>query len=152
LASGPQEGREVTDGRKGKVEVIGSLPLLLHDDFTLTLNNVLYVPLLKRNLISIASLEDDGYECLFGNNKCTIKFNNVIAGLAPRQGMLYMLSLNDFPMINVCDVTSKQRRIFDYDNETFLKVWHCRLGHISRGGIECLIKEEILMLLDFFLI
>jgi hypothetical protein len=69
LASGPQEGREVTDGRKGKVEVIGSLPLLLHDDFTLTLNNVLYVPLLKRNLISIASLEDDGYECLFGNNK-----------------------------------------------------------------------------------
>jgi hypothetical protein len=150
LASGPQEGREVTDGRKGKVEVIGSLPLLLHDDFTLTLNNVLYVPSLKRNLISIASLEDDGYECLFGNNKCTIKFNNVIAGLAPRQDMLYMLSLNDFPMINMCDVTSKQRRIFDYDNETFLKVWHCRLGHISRGGIECLIKEELLMLLDFF--
>jgi hypothetical protein len=39
---------------------------------------------LRRNLISIASLEDDDYECLFGNNKCTIKFDDIIIGLAPR--------------------------------------------------------------------
>jgi hypothetical protein len=97
----------VADGCEAKVEVIETLPLLLHSNFTLTLNNILYVPSLRRNLISIASLEDHGYECLFGNNKCTIKFNNVIVGLAPRRGMLYMLSLNDFPVMNVCDVTNK---------------------------------------------
>jgi hypothetical protein len=97
----------VDDGCEVKVEVIETLPLLLHGDFTLTLNDVLYVPSLRRNLISIASLEDDGYECLFGNNKYTIKFNNDVVGLALRRGMLYMLSLNNFPMMNVCDVTSK---------------------------------------------
>jgi hypothetical protein len=97
------------------------------------LNNVLYVPSLRRNLISVASLEDDGYECLFGNNKCTIKFDDVIIGLAPRRGMLYMLSLNDFPVINVCDATNKQRRIMTSNNETSSKLWHCRLCHISRG-------------------
>jgi hypothetical protein len=78
------------------VEAVGTLPLLLHGGFTLTLNSVLYVLSLRRNLISVSSLEDDGYECLFGNNKCTIKVNDVIVGLALRQGTLYMLFLNDF--------------------------------------------------------
>jgi hypothetical protein len=69
----------VVDGREANVEVIGTLSLLLHDDFSLTLNNVLYVPLLRRNLFVVASLEDD--ECLVGNNKYIIKFNDVIVGL-----------------------------------------------------------------------
>jgi hypothetical protein len=110
-----------------------TLPLLLHGSFNLTLDSVLYVPSLRRNLISVASLEDDGYECLCGNNKCIIKFDDVIVGFALRQGMLYMLSLNDFFMMNVCDVTSKRRRISTSDNETSLKLWHCHLGYISRG-------------------
>jgi hypothetical protein len=74
----------VADGHEAKVEAVGTLPLLLHGDFTLYLNNILYVPLLRRNLISVASLVDDGYECLFGNNKCTTKFDDVTIGLAPR--------------------------------------------------------------------
>jgi hypothetical protein len=97
----------VADGREVKVEGVGTLPLPLHDSFTLYLNNIIYVPSLRRNLISVASLEDEGYECLFENNKCTIKFNDVIIGLAPRRGMLYMLSLNDFLVMNVCDITNK---------------------------------------------
>jgi hypothetical protein len=63
--------------------------------------------------------------------------------------MLYILSLNDFPVMNVCDVTNKRRKITTSDNETSSKLWHCRLGHISRGRMECLIKEEILMPIDF---
>jgi hypothetical protein len=35
------------------------------------------------------------------------------------------------------------------DNETSSKLLHCRLGHILRGRIECLIKEDILVPLDF---
>jgi hypothetical protein len=63
--------------------------------------------------------------------------------------MLYTLSLNDFPVMNVRDATSKRRRISTSDNEASLKLWNCHLGHISRGRIKCLIKEEILMPLDF---
>jgi hypothetical protein len=34
--------------------------------------------------------------------------------------------------------------------ETSSKLCHCHLGHISRGGgVECIIKEEILAPLDF---
>jgi hypothetical protein len=147
--TGTERSLQVSDGREAKVEAIGTLPLLLHGCFTLYLNNVLYVPSLRRNLISIASLEDDGYEYLFGNNKCTIKFDDVINGLAPWRSMLYMLSLNDFPVMNVCDVTNKRRRILTSDNETSSKLWYCHLSYISRGRMECLIKEEILVPLDF---
>jgi hypothetical protein len=81
-----RKGEKPSSGykREAKVEAVGALPLLLHGGFTLNLNNVLYVPLLRRNLISVASLEDDGYECLFRNNKYHIKFNEVIIDLAPR--------------------------------------------------------------------
>jgi hypothetical protein len=58
--------------------------------------------------------------------------------------MMYMLSLNDFPVMNVCDVTNKQKRNNSSDNETSSKLWHCYLCHISRGRMERLIKEEIL--------
>jgi hypothetical protein len=138
----------VADGHEAKVEAIGSHPLVLHGSFTLILNNVLYIPSLQRNLIYVSLLEDDGFECLFGNNKCTISFNNKVVSLAPRQGMLYMLFLNDFPMMNVSDVTSKRKKSSS-DNETSSKLWHCHLCHISRGRIESLIKEEILQPLDF---
>jgi hypothetical protein len=148
--TGRERSLQVANGREAKVEAVGILPLLLHGGFTLNLNDVLNVPSLRRNLISVASLEDDGYGCLFRNNKCTIKFDDVIISLAPRRDMLYMLSLNDFPVMNVCDVTNKRRRISAGDNETSLKLWHCRLDHILRMRMEHPIKEEILAPLDFF--
>jgi hypothetical protein len=139
---------KVANGREARVEAVGSLPLVLHGGFTLHLNNVLYVPLLQRNLIYVSLLEDDGYEYLFENNKCTIIFNDKVVGLAPKQGMLYMLSLNDFPMMNVCDITNKRKKSAS-DNETPSKLWHCHLGHILRGKMDHLIKEEILQTFDF---
>ena len=57
-----------------------------------------------------------------------------------------MLSLDDnYSVMNVCDAMYKRK----HDNETSSKLWHCRLGHISRGRMEHLIKDEILQELDF---
>jgi hypothetical protein len=44
------------------------------------------------------------------------------------------------------NVSSKRKR---RDDATSAKLWHYRLGHISKGRIERLIKEDILHLLDF---
>jgi hypothetical protein len=74
--------------------------------------------------------------------------NDKVVGLAPRQDMLYMLSLNDFHVLNVCDITNKRKKSVS-DNETSSKLWHYCLCHISRGRMKCLIKEEILQPLDF---
>jgi hypothetical protein len=44
------------------------------------------------------------------------------------------------------NVSSKRKRC---DDATSVKLWHYRLGHISRGRIERLIKDDILTPLDF---
>jgi hypothetical protein len=43
------------------------------------------------------------------------------------------------------NVTKKRKRIDTISS----KLWHCRLGHISRGRIERSVKESILPHLEF---
>ena len=84
----------MTNGVEAEVEAIGDLSLELDDGFVLQLSDVLYVPSLRRNLISVSRLDDDGYDCHLGNGKCQIVFNNKCVGLAFRQDKLYLLSLS----------------------------------------------------------
>ena len=81
-----------------------------------------------------------GHFCEFGNNKCVIKFNSINVGLAVRQGKLYMLSLDDDSIMNVSNISNKRKRF----NETSSKLWHCRLGHISRGEWNVSLKMKYL--------
>jgi hypothetical protein len=74
----------IANGVEAEVEAIGDLSLELDDGFVLKLSCVLYVPSLRRNLISLSRLDDDGYDCHFGNGKCQIVFNNKCVGLAFR--------------------------------------------------------------------
>jgi hypothetical protein len=139
---------------QANIEAIGDLSLELNNGFVFRLKEVLYVPSLRRNLISVSKLDDDGIDCHFGNDKCKILVNNECVGLAFRQDKLYLLSLDENAN-NVCDenmndspsanVTKKRKRIDDASS----KLWQCRLGHISRGRIERLIKESILLHLEF---
>ena len=130
LAKGERKLR-VADGHETDAEAVGTLPLLLSSGFILNLNNVLLVPIMRRNLIFISVLDDNGIHCNFGNNKCLLKFDDAIVGLAPRHDKLYLLPLNDSSVMNVCDVTNKRKR--SITNETSSKLWHYCLGHISMG-------------------
>ena len=120
----------------------------------LKLSDILFVLSLRRNLISVSCLDDDGYDCHFGNGKCQIVYNNKCVGLAFRQDKLYLLSLyenmNDVSTENEnasssMNATNKRKRVHDVSS----KLWHCSLGHISRGRIERLIKKSILPPLEF---
>ena len=90
----------------------------------------------------------------FGNGKCQIVFNNKCVGLAFWQDKLYLLSLSE--NVNAVstenenasssmNATNKRKRVHDVSS----KLWHCRLGHISRERIEQLIKKSILSPLEF---
>jgi hypothetical protein len=95
----------VANGIKAEVEAIGELPLELNNGFVLKLTDVLYVPSLRRNLISVSRLADDGYDCHFGNGQCKIMFNNKCVGLAFRQDKLYLLSL--YQNVNVVSTNNE---------------------------------------------
>jgi hypothetical protein len=142
----------VTNGIEAEVEAIEELPLELNNAFILHLHNVLYVPSLSRNLIYVSCLDDDGYDCQFGNKQYSILFDSKVVGLAFRQDKLYMLSIHENVNV-VCkekissstNVSNKRKRC---NNATSAKLWHYCLGHISRGRIERLIKDVILHPLD----
>jgi hypothetical protein len=72
-----------------------------------------------------------------------ITFNNEVVGRAFMHDKLYLLSIKDFINIvssennmNVSSSKNNHKRIDDVS----LKLWHHRLGHISRGRIEPLVK------------
>ena len=135
----------VANGKEAEVEAVGVLHLELDNGNILRLNNVVFVPSMRRNLISVSLLDDDGYECLFGNRKCVIILNSDYVGLAVRRDKLYLLSIHESSeSINVCDLNKRKK-----GDETSSKLWHCHLSHISRGRMKCLIKEDILHPLDF---
>ena len=77
-------------------------------------------------------------DCHFGDGKCEIQVNKECVGLAFRQDKLYLLSLIE----NVNVACSENENASSYENVTkkrkridaiSSKLWHCRLGHISRG-------------------
>ena len=132
---------KVANGVEPGVEAIGDISLELVDGFLLKLSDVLFVPSLRRNLISVSRLDDDGYDCHFGNDKCQIVYNNKCVGLAFRQDKFYLLSLsenmNDVSTENEnatssMNATNKRKIVHDVSS----KLWHYHLGHISRERIE----------------
>lgn len=95
----------MTNGNEVKVEGIGSFVFELPSGFNLHLDDDLHVLSLKKNHISISSLDNFGRMCEFENNKC---IHNIKVGLGYLQGQLYSLSLdNVITAMNVCDVTNK---------------------------------------------
>jgi hypothetical protein len=74
----------VANGVEAAVEAIGDLHLSLPDGFVLLLRDVLYVPSLRRNLISVSRLDDQDVHCHFGDRQCIIRFSNKDVGLAVR--------------------------------------------------------------------
>jgi hypothetical protein len=55
----------VANNVEADVESIGELSLEISNDFTLYLHDVLYVSFMRRNLIYVSSLYDDGFDCHF---------------------------------------------------------------------------------------
>ena len=107
----------------------------------------------KENLISVSRLDKEQYECYFGHGKCVIWCNNIHVGVAFLHNELYLLSLHE----KVCSVSKlneivpasikkQKKRKRTHDSS---KLWHCRLGHISRRRIERLVKNKILPPLEF---
>ena len=60
---------ELRDDSTYKIEGVGSTPLQLDSGTVLHIDDVLYVPGLKKNLLYVVGLEDKGYRVLFMDKK-----------------------------------------------------------------------------------
>lgn len=88
-----RDGVKLADGKVAKVEGIGRgmLKCAGHEGQTICLNvaNVLYVPTLNDNLLSVRRLVENGLEVNFKKNGCFITRNNRIVAEGDLSGGLY---------------------------------------------------------------
>jgi hypothetical protein len=86
---------EVANGVQTDIEAVGNISLELAGGFTILLRDVLFVPSLHINLISVSRLDKDSYECYFAHGKCAIWFKDACMGIVVLHDELYLLSLRE---------------------------------------------------------
>ncbi|KAJ9679813.1 hypothetical protein PVL29_021660 [Vitis rotundifolia] len=137
------------DGSKVKIDFFGMIKLRLATESLLLLHDVAYIPSLRRNLVSVSTLDRQGYSFHFGGGKVDIFSNSVLIGNGVLFGNLYNLSLHHGSFCDSSSVNSvvgcKRARM----NLSSSMLWHKRLGHISRQRLERLVRDGVLSNLDF---
>ena len=93
------------------------------------MRNVRHVPGLKRNLISIGLLDDEGFVTTFVNGCWKITKGVMVIAWGSKMDTLYMTA-NDKDIVAVANSTEDS------------KIWHCRLGHMSEKGMKIMTTKE----------
>ena len=110
----------------------------------LVLDDRLYVPDVRRNLISVSYLSCNGYSSFFNKNFIFIKFNDDIICCGMLHDNLYMLKPLTL-QVNSHETNHKRKEISPV-NQTHL--WHLKLGHINLERIRRMVTGGLISPLD----
>jgi hypothetical protein len=98
----------------------------------LYLSGVLYIPGLKKNLVSLSTLEDKGYEVSFKDRRAYIKPRGLNMGfeqvIGVRKDKLYKLQFDS------------HYSLASNNNTRDCKLWHRRVAHLIHGALKILGK------------
>ena len=97
-----------------------------------TLHDVLYVPDLSFNLLSIAKATEYGKVLTFNESTCNIISEGDVVGSATKNGNLYYL-----------DCSSFKQRVNTAKTRTGVNVWHQRYGHLGISSLKKFAKDEL---------
>ena len=96
------------------------------------LKDVIHVPGLKKNLVSVAMLEGRGYDVVFSDGKSFLRHKKT--GQAKRIGIrvknLYKLEVDGYVAMK-----GKAKEVVSRDEG---ELWHRRLGHLHHGALNIL--------------
>jgi hypothetical protein len=90
---------ELGDDKFYKIERVGSISFILESGARLHVDEVLYVPRLKENLISVATLEDKGYWVILKDRKALLwdkgSHLSIAEPIGTGRGGLYVVTVDD---------------------------------------------------------
>jgi hypothetical protein len=92
--------------------------------------NVLYVPNLKSNLVSVSRLIKDGFNVQFNSNGCDVTKNGAVVAQGVSENRLYRLCGRIVYYEKACIADASAR----YSNNA--ELWHKRLGHLSQSTVQ----------------
>ena len=103
----------------------------------LALQEVLYLPELERNLLSLHAMVKRGATLIFKEDKREISRNSRILDAGEIEGKLYTLK-----------IAKEHANIAKKQPDTNLYLWHCRFGHLGMNSVSTFINENMVNGMD----
>jgi len=94
-----------------------------------TLKDVRVIPSLRKKLIFIGQLDDQGYDVTFGKGQWKVVKGSMVIARGKKRGTLYMVKVSTDGVNTVSSGLSPS------------KLWHQRLGHMSEKGLKMLVAR-----------
>lgn len=136
------EGECVYMGNSSVAGVLGKGKILLKltSGKTLCLNNVLYVPSMRRNLISGGLLNKAGLKIVFEADRVVLTRNRDFVGKGYLCDGIFVLNV-------ASEIMNENASSSAYIVES-VNIWHARLGHVNMDSIKRLRKLQLLPDMD----
>ncbi|RVW64114.1 Retrovirus-related Pol polyprotein from transposon TNT 1-94 [Vitis vinifera] len=118
----------LADGSTLDVVGLGDVRITLPNGSIWLLEKVRHIPDLRRNLISVGQLDDEGHAILFVGGTWKVTKGARVLARGKKTGTLYMTSC-------------PRDTIAVADASTNTSLWHRRLGHMSEKGMKMLLSK-----------
>ncbi|KXJ69949.1 hypothetical protein RP20_CCG025350 [Aedes albopictus] len=126
-----KSGESLVAKESGVVSGMSNRGVMMHA------KDVLYVPSLRDNLMSVKKLTKAGVEVIFNERYVTLKKDGETIGTAHMRGNLYVMEI------------AVQRANASLAEADSADLWHRRLGHISETGMAALMREKLVLGVSF---
>lgn len=127
----------VADGEKAMVKGVGNCQIVCYgqdgDTKQITLTEVLYVPDLDMNLVSVGQLVSKGANVNFDHGGCTIACGERVAAVAVRKNGLYHLRMVEYSKAMKVECCGKE----------CVHDWHRKLGHRDVHVVQDLVQRQL---------
>ena len=124
------------------IKGVGNIVLVVANGSTFTLLDALYVPGIKKNLLSVSTLAKAGLVVKFGDDRCTIhdlSDGDVIVASGSLCRFLYRLESYD-----KC-VNDSAYFLLDTQAMSDAKLWHACFGHLNFSSLLRLHKNDMVL-------
>lgn len=118
-----------------QISSVGDVILKMTSGKEVKLRDVLYVPELRKNLVSGGLLNQFGFKLVFESDKFVLSKNGMFVGKG--YALNGMFKLNVMVTNKMNNESSSSAYLLECSN-----VWHGRLGHVNYNSIKRLIKLE----------
>ena len=124
-----------------KVQGQGKVVLKMTSGKELTLNDVLHVPEIRKNLVSGSLLSKKGFKLVFVSDNFILTKNEMYVGKGYMSNGLFKMNLIIIvpPIKNINNKNTSSAYMLEFSN-----VWHGRLGHVNYDTLRRLINMEYL--------
>jgi hypothetical protein len=121
---------EMGDDGRYSATGIGTITFQRDSGKPFQLKNVMHVPSLKKNLVSVAMLEDRGYDVVFSGGKSFLRHKTMVQ--VKRIG----IRVKNIYMLEVDGCTAMMGKAEKVVSRNEGELWHRRLGHLHHGALK----------------